>query len=322
MNSEKDIVIEIDGFKIKTNSIYKLKDKPDATAPSGLKELQVTKIPSAEVEEIIPGCRFKGTNPNDPTKGIWDTGFYTDSPCYATRDKEVVAALVEKLQSFIVVPYVEIYGGTNDLSPTDDGFWLNKSIRIRTGRVFNTQNPEELLELYLLLQYNAVTPEGQEGNPKYKHSSYIIVDNEANTDVKKTKANDEFTSIGNFTRLLTGNKEKLINILHYLDVTVSSKIEDTTLMYTFQEHLKSDFQNSTNFNSLVEKVESDEMIEQKVTLYKILSEMHRKEDRIRRNKNGKFYYESTEVGETLKQVAENITINKDLVEIKTEIFNY
>jgi len=317
-----ELIIEIDGFKIKTNSLYKIKNKPDADAPSGLKKEGTTKIPSEEVEDIVPGSKFIQTNPKgDPSEGIWDTGLYEESFCYHTWDKDRAVSQVESLKKYIIEPYGNKYGGKDKLEHIDDNYWGNKSVSLKAKKVFNTAKIDDLLDLYLVIKNGSLTPVGQEGNPAYNNSNYVVVDNDQNTEYQKEMVNSEMDAMVSFAMLLTKSKEELVNVLFYRELTVNDKLPDSTLKFTFKEWLNKDIQNAVNFNKFIESYNSDDKIKEKVTLYRILKNLHKKESRVKKHSGGKFLYKDTEIGEDLKQAAENIINNKELEEIKDELFN-
>ena len=99
MSTEKEVLIEINGLVIKTNSVYKVTNKPDSQAPSGFIKEGTTKLPSAGIGNTVP-VRYEITNHAKGT-GVFDTGLYVESPCYATLDLKEVQKRVEILHKAI-----------------------------------------------------------------------------------------------------------------------------------------------------------------------------------------------------------------------------
>ncbi|MDC7249867.1 MAG: hypothetical protein PQJ49_08135, partial [Sphaerochaetaceae bacterium] len=108
MSNKKETLVDVNGLVIKTNSVYKVTNKLDNTAPSGFVKEGTTKLPSSGIGNTVP-CPFKITNKAKGT-GIFDTGFYVGSPCYATMDTDKAEKQVAILKKAIVEPYEKKYG--------------------------------------------------------------------------------------------------------------------------------------------------------------------------------------------------------------------
>lgn len=316
--SKKEVIFEINGFQLKTNSIYKIADKFDAEAPSGFVEEGVTKLPSEGVGNTVY-CRFISTNPSDPSVGIWDTGLYQQSPCYEDLEDDKISEQVAQLEKFIVKPFSKKYGAKVDLDPNDDDFWNTKPVYLTAKRTFNTAKIDDLLELYIAMRNYSLTPKGSEGDPAYSDSQYLIVDSDKNTEFKKNQASEEIDAYMHFGRILSESNDKLIKVLMYVGLNVTNTMDPDNLKYTFKEHLSTSKLNSAEFNKLCESL-SDPRVEDKITLYKVLVDKYKNGTNITRKSNGKFYFDNTEIGESLKNAAENISISKDLEKIKEELF--
>ena len=321
---DKNIIYEVkshvnpnDSFKLKTNSIYKLIDKFDSSAPSGFIKENTTKLPSEGVGETIQANYV--VDPVNPTEGLWDTGFYEYSPCYKHQDKDEIKIIVDRLDKYVVQGYKKIHSRTHDLGHEDDSFWSNKNIYLYTGRAFNTGNPNDLLDVYIALQTYSICPEGSEGDPRYAEAAYVIVDYDKNTQFSKIKASQEMDAIMNFGFLLTKNIQKLYNILYYEGLNVSSKMDEATLKYTFKEYLKLGPKNAENFNKLVEQVNEGDKVEEKIFIYRIIKQKYLDGTGITKRSNGKYYFKDMEIGADLKGAAGNIVFLDKFKEIKVHL---
>ena len=319
MSTKQELIFEINGLEVKTNSLYKIVDKFDPEAPSGFVEEGVTKLPSEGVGNTIQ-CNFVAHNPSIPDEGIWDTGLYAESPCYSDKDIDEVKTAVTKLKKFLITPYGKKYGKVNNLDHNDEKFWNNKRIFLSTGRVFNTSKIDDLLELYISMRSYSLTPKGLEGDHKFSDSDYVIIDNAKNSEHRKNQASDEMDAIISFGSLLGENRNKLIKVLFYSGLTVSEKMDDVTLKHTFKEHLQTSKLNADGFNKLVDQL-GNQKVEEKVNMYKILNDLYKNGTSVTRRNNGRFYYKDIEIGESLKGAAENLIYSKDLSDLKLEIFS-
>lgn len=319
MSNKKELVFEINGFQIKTNSLYKIIGKEDASAPSGFVEEGVTKLPSEGVANSVP-CRYHIIDAATK-QGVWDTGLHEASPCYHDKSTEEVKAIVSNLRKYIVNPYKKVNGKSQDLDHNDDEFWVNFSVNLFNGRVFNTNKVKDLLDLFLAVNNYSLTPKGKEGDPKFKTSDYSIVDIEKATDFKKQKASDKMNAVMNFVKLEAKNRTLLLNLLYYNELKVSDSIDPQTLNFSFQEWLERKPQNPTLFNSSYEKVTEDVKFEEKVNLFKKLNVLFKAEKGVTKKTNGKYYFRDVELGTDLKHAAENLLVDTELSETKQEIIS-
>ena len=319
---KQELVWEMEGFQIKTNSLYKIVDKYDEAAPSGFETLGVTKLPSEGIGNTVQ-CRFI-SNPQNPKEGTWDTGLYEQSPRYATKDPEEVEQIVSRLKEKLIEPFKRFKGKDVTLDNSDDKFWNETSVFLYTGRVFNTSKIQDLFDLYIALSSYSLTPEGRytEGSPKFNNSDYLVVDEHKTTEFKKDKDAELADAIMNFGMLLIQNKTKLLKLLSYIALTVNKNVSDKVLKATFVEYVKSNNTNAKIFNDRIEDLE-DPKFEEKINIYSILADKYKNGTSVKRKENGRYYYNDTEIGEDLRQSAENITVSdsEEFVNIKKELFS-
>jgi len=319
MSEKKELVFELNGFQIKTNSLYKITGKEDLNAPSGFAAEGVSKLPSEGVANSVP-CRYHIID-SQTGSGVWDTGLHESSPCYHDKDTDEIKSIVSSLRKHIVNPYKKANGKTQDLDHTDDEFWLTYSINLFNGRVFNTGKVKDLLDLFLAINNFSLTPKGKEGDPKFKNSDYCIVDTAKATDFKKQKASDKMNAVKNFARLEAKNRTFLLSLLHYNGLIVSDSIDEETLNFSFQEWLERKPQNPGLFNETYTRADESDKFEEKINLHKKLSVLFKAEKGITKKSNGKYYFKDVELGTDLKHAAENLLIDSELSETKQEIIS-
>jgi len=309
---KSELIIEIDGFKLKTNSIYKVVNKPDADAPSGLKALGTTKIPSDGVQDVA-GCRY------DVKKNKWDHGFNTNCPCYSGKEPREAQALVDILNEKIAQPYANTYVNSDQLIVTNsaDEFWENYSYNLEDGKIFKTSDVKDLFDLYIALRSYSLTPSNKKGSPKYRNSAYMIVDNNLAVEHKKSQNTLKIDAITEFGILLKTDKTKLLHVLYYMGHTFQEDASDIDLKNIFAT-LTDSPENVEYFMKVVEQSDK-EGGEERLYLYRKLMDSYKRDTGVKKLPNGSFVYKDTEIGAELKTAAQRISIEEDFSSIKKEI---
>ena len=311
--TKKETLIEINGLVIKTNSIYKVIHKPDSNAPDGFIKEGATKLPSVGIGNTI-SCRFITLNKAKGT-GIYDTGFYDESPCYSTKDSNAVRRQIETLKEHIVVPYEKKYG-KGVLSHQNLEFWDSFGVDLYEGRYFVTSNIDDLIALYIAMTSYQLTPKGKEGDPKYSNAQYCVEDKEKVQTIKSERANLLVESISNFGALKE-NRNTLLNTLRYLDlIGVSDKIDDSSLNSLFYEWLNKNEENPKKFDKVYTML-NDEKTSEVINLYSIVSKLATKN--VIKRISGNYYYNDELLGADLKTAAFNLNSKKELEETKIRL---
>lgn len=313
MSTKKDKLIEVNGLVIKTNSIYKITNKLDTTAPDGFQREGTTKLPSSGIGNTVP-CRYVITNKSKGT-GVFDTGLYAASPMYSTLPKDEVEATVRKLREAILEPYENKYED-GILSHKNEEFWTEFGVNLFEGRYFITSNPEDLLELYIAMVGFELTPKEQMGNPKFRDSDYCIEDKEKVKNIQSERAIAMIDSITNFGTLLKTDRTKLLNILRYVRLLgIGDEIDDDTLNGLFFEWLNKSSENPKIFKTTY-TMAKDKKTQDIVNIYAIVSRLAAKN--VITRVHGMYVYKGKELGLDLKTVAKNVNAKKELQEIKIE----
>ncbi len=314
MSEKKETLIIINGLEIKTNSIYKITNKLDSSAPSGFIKEGTTKLPSIDVGNTVP-CRFITTNKARGI-GIFDTGFYKDSPCYATVDKELSKQQVKSLRNHIVNPYEDKHG-RGVLDHKNEDFWKEFGVDLYTGRYFVTSNVDDLLGLYIAMSGFELTPKDKVGNPKFNESQYCIEDKDKVTTIKQERSSNLMNSITKFGVLLETDKTKLLNILRYIRIIgVNEDIDTLTLNSLFFEWLHKSDENPKKFLKTYKLASSDSTSEI-IDLYTLVNRLVIK--KIINKEGSEYSYKGEYLGMDLKTVATNLNNKKELEEIKIEL---
>lgn len=312
--TETNTIVEVNGLTIRKNALYKIVPKMDMTAPDGYQKLGTTKLPSEGIANTI-GCRYV-IQDHSTNQGVYDTGFYVGSPCYAGMDETARKERVKVLKANIIVPY-EAMHGEGKLENKNTEFWDSFGVTLYDGRVFNTENEKDLLDLYIAVQGFELTPVGQEGSPSFNSSDYVVEDKLTSVTVDKKRTTAKFKAIGTFAALAEQSESKLINLLKYLEVirtTVKPSIQD--LQTYFELWINKDFQNADAFNTLYEKAETDEGYNAIVLQVKVKTMITAgKLTKL----GGHFNYKGVELGVDSKSITANLLKNPELADICEEI---
>lgn len=302
--SKEKFSIEINGITIKGDTLYQVIPKVDLNAPDGFVSNGTSKLLMDGIDEGAP-CAF-----NEYQK-VWDTGFYVKSPCYAGKKVSDVEILVAELQEHIVKPFEEFHGeNALDHKASNNPFWDNFGGKLRNGKVFNTNKPKDLVELYIAILHNWVaSPEGKSQNLK---ASYCIVNKEAATSVKEQRQGEKLEGIGNYYTMLNNNREELLDILEYNTIISDRKMDDKTLtgvVMTLFEDPKEGFNSIKRFVEAVKRNKFPKSREE-FSIHSSLTELRRK--RKITQQYGELYFGDELLGSNLKDATARVMKDKDL----------
>lgn len=315
--NKADELFNINGLSIKKGASYKVANKFDGNAPSGFQKERTTKLPSVDVANTIQ-LPFVVSN-RATGEGVFDTGLHKYSPCYKGLDEKLVSEKIKMLEKYLVKPYEEAKGIEGKLSQSNEDFWNNHLVNLWSGRYFNPEDPEDMLDLYISMMAGELCPEGQEGNPKYANADFVIIDKIKERSVKQRKAKSTVSAIGQFYILLKENPQKLIHILRYIGISnVTDKAEEDALTAWFTQWLDTHDRNMEIFENLLEKCE-EETFEEVVFLHSKLKRIVETKKGIAKNSVGDYVYNGHALGKDLKHVAQNLVSSPDLAEIKAQI---
>lgn len=315
--SREGELFNVNGLSVKEKAIYKIENRYDANAPSGFRAHNSTKLPSTNVGNSVQ-IPFVITN-RATNDGIWDTGFFEKSPCYAGEDSTRVKERVKALNTYVVNPFEKLKGIPGILEHSNDDFWSSYTVELWAGRYFNTDDPMDLLDLYAAMHSGELAPESDQGNPKYKQADYIIIDKVKERSAKKHKAVSNATAIGKFYALVNENPKKLLMLLKYVGISnLASKADDETLITLFMQWLDRGEKNAEIFLNLLDECENKQF-EEVIYLYSTLRTLFEKGKGITKNTMGDYVYNGQALGKDLKHVARNLVASPDLSDIKAQI---
>ena len=273
MNTKFEIKVPGMDFIIKSDTIYTVIPKPDPNAPDGFKEHGTTKLIHPDVTNTVAA-------PFDVDMGVWDTGFYTYSPCLKGMSEEEKKSHVDSVNKHIVEK-VELIKGKGVLRHgADNNFFDDFPITLYNKVSFNTAEPLQLLMLYLVVLGRDLAPKEYVGHPLFKKAAYQVVNREKEISNKQQIEIDKSKAIGKFHGLLNSDRDKLAIILSYLGISNTSIEDDDTFITVFTRFLndKDDgYRNSKIFLDTITKF-SDKDGEEELYIFKALQELSAKGD--------------------------------------------
>jgi hypothetical protein len=315
---EGEDLFEIDGLYVRKGRTYLVKDRKDGDAPSGFVAAGVSRLPHDGVGDSF-SFYFKSAMPGSK-QGSWDTGFYKDSPCYKDMEvKESTVMAAARVKS-VLTPYRKALGDDNALDHSNHESLDATQFHIWSGRVFNTNDPIDVMHLYAALMAFQAAPAGQEGASKYRDVSFVVVDTTKAIKDKDEKTMDLFKAVSLFSAYFKTDKDTLDVVLLWTDLGRYPKGSDEgTMSNIFFQTIQDNTQKCRAFVAAIEDLKNP-IDKDKMFLYFKLRNMNVGAGKLTKAPNGTIFYEETEIGGDLKTSAENIAKNNSLSHIKKEIF--
>lgn len=309
-----NVIIEVNGLKIKENSLYKIVDKPDLNAVNGLREHGSTKVP-VEFIGNTAGCRY------NLEKGVYDTGFYTQSPCYANLPREAREQRVRILTEKIVEPFEMMHGDGVLDNKNEKEFWDKYEYSIFEGKIFNTDNVKDLLDLYISVLSFELTPKGSEGNPMFNDSQFCIEDKEITSKKRNERTQSYMVAMTSYTLMLTSEKNKLIAALRFVRMpgsdNLKSETQDATFNALFHDWINNDVKNVDDFVRVSNMINKKAGLEE-VVIFSHLLDLNTKRKVVKIGDEYSFH--ETPLGADLKTAAKNLVSKTSLKDLKLEIY--
>jgi hypothetical protein len=316
--SEKKMLFEVNGFQVFENTIYAINDKKDYDAPDGFIREGTTKLPSSGVGESF-GVRFVPRSPGSK-EGVWDTGLYPESKCYDGLDEKTRGIRSGEVIKSIGSALLNLYGvEKKDLHQANHDFWQTKVFSVESGKTLSSNNVNDLVTLYYAIKEMKVAPKQFENDTRYKNTSYIVVD--VKNDIKKRDEAvlNKYESIGVFTELLKSNRPTLINLLAFMGCPVADGIDNAGLISIFDTFMSENASRIELFNNYTSSIKDSNFQDKLAIFSQIKSGSAWKNHGIEKLPTGAYIFEDIELGADLKTVAESITKDSKLTELKDAI---
>lgn len=318
---EQTVLFEVTGFKVKSDSTYRVKHKIDYDAPSGFKKLGMSKVPGTGGSFQAP---FTGVSPSVPNSGRWDIGIHTTSLFYKFEDNDKVREeKVKVIIENVIEPYIKASGTKytlEDFIRGEDELFRDLDIKIKEDKIFNTNDPESLLELYISLLQRKLAPVGRESESTFEDASYAI----ENLSEKRTRTNvvskNSLTASSLFSEILKTDVSRARALLIYMGESVGDTTEEDVLIDVFMERVLKEpskvdtfLANYDNFSTKVGELE--------LNMYNFLKKAVKSPSSKVTVINGQLFYDDINIGADIKSAAKALSREKsgDLKAIQKEI---
>jgi hypothetical protein len=253
-------------------------------------------------------------------QGIWDTGFFPNSPCYRGVPKDQVEELVAQRVKHIKKPMEELVGeGRLDHKDTKDSFWLTFGrSNLRTGGYFRTNEPRELLELYIALLHGYVCSKEEQNHPMKRNASYVVIDKNKDISVQEERKQKKAEALKGYFKLAAKEESKSQEVLRYLGLPYTGD-EDalSSIVMDYVDHGKEGHNNAERLLATIKKANHN-LGYHEINLYCQLSDLF-KQGAIKKE-GSEYYFKNISLGLDLKAASMKIAKDKELKElIKQEI---
>lgn len=316
MVATKKLLANVYGMKIYSDSVYMITGKPDSGAPNGFQELGIAKTPFAGNKSIVP-CAY------DKFLGVYDTGFFTRSLCYKGWGEEERKKECERRIVNIKNVYEEVSG--KDLSQDNFDFWDALTVDNYEGRVFDTNNVNELFDLYISIQSKLLTPREEDGNPMFMDSMYCVEDKTTAVDIKKQRQLDKTNIIFEFMSMIRGTedqKQQIMDLLMYLDIVTNTGVDPSMVQYSFTNWLERSNTNIDKYKDAYNRFISDNEEDrgaQIIKFHRMIKEMSYAG--IIKSSSTGFVFDGEVLGGDYITSATKIVDDKTLLEVKARLLD-
>lgn len=314
--NEKELLAEVSGMKIYSNSVYVVTGKSDEGAPTGFQEMGIAKAPFPGNKGVVQ-CSW------DKYLRVYDTGFFESSMCYKSMTKDEAKLEVQRRIKNIKDLYESSTG--NDLDQRNFDFWDSLTVSVYDGRMFYTNDISDLFDLYIALQSKGLTPKSEDGNPDFQNSMYCVEDKTTAVDIKKQRQIDKTEIIYKFMSSFSrkdDERQSIIDLLIYLDIIQSAQMDDSMIRYMFTTWLES---KNTNIDLYKEAYDTyitgnkdaDESVKDVIKYHRMIKELAYAGE-VKMNSSG-VTIDSIVLGPDFISSARNLAINNDLIEVRASL---
>jgi hypothetical protein len=284
---------------------YKVTPKKDYNAPDGFIAFETTKL-------LMEGITEERSVPYDDSRKRWDTGFDLDSPCLATLKAEERASLVADYNEHILKPYEEYIG--KKITSIDNDFWDEYNISIYTNKIFDTNNPKDLFDLYNAVQQGHLCNiDEKDGTLKLSAKYHIknITEAISREDEKiKLKAEAEFLMMS----MLNDKKAMdVCTILEYNNFKSGLRsLSSDDLKLVILKEFSNKYKGVDNVKSFLDtyKMAQTEKGKETIEIFSYLKELS-KHNKLEFRSN-QYFYENNYIGNTLKTAASEVQKDPEL----------
>lgn len=235
----KEVLFTLYELPMTTNTLYEVVRKKDTQAPQEFINEGTSKVLSNDVTDFYNCAAY------DIEKDIWDTGLTETSRALkkAIPNESQRKAVLKSLKKHILDPIEKEFGEGYLSSRKENNFWDKFNDKVYLTRVYNTEEPLQLLSLYQQVLHKRLTPKVNESHPEFKNTSQFCIENkEQKVDRKTAKKKKTTKANALFYSLATekNNKQALEAVFQWLNLGSTKALDEDTLFMQFDFFLEDD----------------------------------------------------------------------------------
>lgn len=298
----RKLLISINGFDVYEDSQFIVGDKKDEIYHGKIKKPGTKKYPGAE-----EGCAPTFvTNTPTSAEGRYDLGLAEHSVFHKFHSSTEKKERIRQIRENIIEPFCEDRGISFERFEYNNEFLESSQAKFsfRAGDIFIASNPTDLFKLYLLLLRKKVCPTDKQSSSEYKDSVFTIWDTVAKKTVQETQNSRKMELTATlYNKIEKKEYKSLLDTFKYIGVKCYlSENSDKT---QFIEFVSDNIINSPTQNERMFESFSVPAIE--IEIHALLAENFTKPNAKLTKKSNTFFWEDTELGTSLKNIAKDIS---------------
>lgn len=312
------VLFSVDGFDVLDNTIYRVKQKLDDTAPKEMQEKGYSKYPGAPTTAKCPFI-LRGN--------VYNTGFELSSAMYLNiTDSKEKKRIVDERRKNVLEPFL-VYQGLDDshYKPSSIEEWDEVRVEISEDRVFRTNDVKDVMDLYISLISNTIIPPNVNiYDYKYSNSNFILESSKVKTKVETDNKVTKYEATSLFSRLLKDSVAcvDVFVYLGYKELSNSSGNVEVMARY-FEDKILNSLTSTETFIEVVNKYYDSEEGKSEIVINRIISNNLKMRNKDFGKEQGLILFKNNELGRSEKEAAEVLITNVNMKDIMEDIlFNY
>ena len=296
-------------FELTNKGLYQIVSKLDTEAPDGFQEFRTTKVLDPDAGAMTVNLAVW-----DEDRNMWDTGMTEYSAALMRLQPDATARkiLLSSIKKHILEPMIALKQDVFD--PHNNEFWDNESFTLTLDHVFNTERPDHLYVLFLLVLHGNLAPKEFESDPAFRlKASYSVENKESVIDLKHRKELEVNEATATFFTMLKTQKAELMALLEFLKISSGVDTDDALLNSIFTRWLKDDVNQNPKaflkgYDSYIESPSGKEELQMFANLTQL-----RREGKVKQSFN-KILFNGDEIGDNMRDAARKVLADQTLKE--------
>lgn len=311
---EKKVLFTVKNFDVTDNTVYRLRQKKDPSAPEEMQEKGYSKYPGSST---TIRCHFLKDG------GVYDTGFEESSRLYVhLTDPKERTRIVKQRRDNVLKPFLNLRGISDDRykgSSIED--WDDFKIHLDTIRSFRTNDIKERMELYIGLVHGNIVPPGEdEYSYEYDGADFVLESTEIKTKSDTSAKLTKMEAQANYFQLMKSRPDSLLDILVYLGhpELYKAKADDSIFLNYLESKILNSVQATERFLEAYDLLSTDEG-EIELKLHRIIIREFKNKNKDFAKDGGQIIYKGSPIGKTEKEASKFLAENKNMETSREEL---